>query len=127
MRFATLFNAQRHLIRDANPVAFQSHNFLRMVGKYANIFQPQINQNLRANAALVLHHALSCRLAIQLPARMKMNLRQHTRLLGDLNPKPTPGVMQIQKYAAVLFGNRFQRTRNQLRAIARDGPENIAR
>ena len=57
---------QWHLVGDADAVPFQRYNLLRMIRDHANILQSQINQNLRTDAALMLHHPLPRRLAIQL-------------------------------------------------------------
>jgi len=93
MGFAPRFNAQRYLICDADAVTFERHNFFRMIREYANILEPQINQNLRSNPAFVLHHALPRRFTIELPARVHMNLWQRSWLCGLLDAKPAPGVM----------------------------------
>ena len=127
MRLAARFHTQRHLIGNRYAVAFQRDNFLRMIRQHANILQPQINQNLCANPAFVLHHALPRGFAIKLPARVHMNLRQYPRLGRLLNAKPATRVMQVQKYATILFRNRIQRKRNQLRAVASNRSKDIAR
>jgi competence ComEA-like helix-hairpin-helix protein len=69
------FQSQRHLVRDPYPVAFQRDNLLRMIGQHPYIFQSQVDQNLRPDPTLMLHHTHPRRLAIKLSTRMKMNLR----------------------------------------------------
>src|SRR5260370_19321846 len=108
------FHAQRHLVLDADPVAFESHDFLWMVSQYADIFESQIDQNLRANSTFVLHHALPRRFALQLSTRMTINLLHHAGFLAHLNPKSPPRVVQVQERATILFRNRFERPCPQL-------------
>ena len=64
MSRARLFDGKGNLIGDADSIAFESDNFLWMVGENADIPQSQVNQDLRANAAFVLDHALTGWLAI---------------------------------------------------------------
>src|SRR5882757_2362230 len=96
---------QRDLIGDADAVAFEGHDLLRMVCYHADIFQSQIDQNLGADAAFVLNHSLTRRLAIQLAARMKMDLRQLARRLCILDCESASGVVKVQKYASPFLGN----------------------
>src|SRR4051794_25056177 len=96
-----LLHAQRHLIGDGDAVGFEGYNFFGVIGEYANIFEPQIDQYLRADAAFVLHHALARGLAVELTARVKMNLRQSPRLAGLLDAKAAAGVVQVDKDAAI--------------------------
>ena len=53
------FDAQRHLVGDADAVAFQSDHLLRVIRQHAYISKAEVDKNLRADAALVLHHALT--------------------------------------------------------------------
>ena len=84
-----------------------------MIRKHTNILQSEINQNLRPDPALVLHHALPRRLAVELSAGVQVNLRQSPRLVRLLNTKTAAGVMQVQENASAFFRNRIQRTRYQ--------------
>src|SRR6266478_7302988 len=103
MSLAPRLNAQRDLVGNANPITFERHNFLWVIRQHSNILQPEINQYLRTNSALVLHHALARWLAIELPAGVQVNLRQRSRLVRLLDTKPAPSVMQIQKNSAPFF------------------------
>src|ERR1700747_3272614 len=67
---------QRHLVGDADAVAFEGYDLLRVIRHHANVFQSQIDQNLRPDATFMLHHALPRRLAIQLTPRVKMSVRE---------------------------------------------------
>ena len=109
---------QGDLVGDADAVAFQGDDFLGVIGDDADIREAEVDQDLRANAAFVLHHALAGRLAVELAAGMKMNLRQGSGSFRHINGVAAPGVVEIEKYAAIFLGNFFQRTRHKLRAIA---------
>jgi len=76
MRGLGLLDAERHLVGDADAVAFESDDFLRVIGEDANVLEAKVDQDLRADAAFVLHHALAGGLAIELAALVKMDLRE---------------------------------------------------
>src|SRR5271155_1255030 len=113
VRWLRLVDTQRYLVGDTDAVAFEGDNFLRMISQNPNILQPQVDENLRADAAFVLHHAQAGGFAVQLAALMKMDLRQHARFLGGVDAKAAAGVMEIEENAAVFFGDRGQRARHQ--------------
>ena len=77
-----LVDAQGDLVGDADAVAFEGDDFFRVVGEDANVFEAEIDQDLRADAAFMLDHALAGRLAIELAALVEMNLREHAGFLG---------------------------------------------
>src|SRR5262249_29867856 len=120
---ARRFDAKRDLVGDADTVAFQGDNFFGVIGEDANVFESEIDQNLRADAAFVLNHALACGFAIELAAGVKMNLRQGTGEFWRFDSKTAAGVMEIEKNAAIFFGDRAQRARDKLGTIAGDGTE----
>ena len=95
MRRTRLLDAQGDLVGDADAVAFQGDDFFRVIGENADVFEAEIDEDLRPDAAFVLHHALASGLAIQLAAGMKVNLRQRARLGGRLNPEATAGMVEI--------------------------------
>ena len=111
---------KRHLIRNLQPVAFQRHHFARMICKHTNPPQSQIDQNLRADAALVLHESLPPRILFAALAAVVTNLRQR-RFFGRtrINSKPAAGMMQVDEDAAIGRGNRRKRALDNLVAIAR--------
>src|SRR3979490_294392 len=125
MSWLGLVEAEGDLVGDADPVAFEGDNFFRVIGEDANVLESQVDQDLRADAAFVLHHALACGFAVELAALVKMNLREHAGFFGGFDAETASGVMQIEKNAAILFGDGFERTRNELRAITRCGAKNI--
>ena len=43
MRGLGKFDAQGHLIRDGDAVAFEGHDFFRVVGKNANVFEAKVD------------------------------------------------------------------------------------
>lgn len=102
-------DAQRDLIGNADAVAFEGNDFLRVVGENANAFETEVNQDLCADAAFVLHHALAGGLAIQLAALMNMNLRQRAGFFRRVDGKPAAGVMEIKEHPATFFGDGFER------------------
>src|SRR5712692_6531316 len=101
--------AKRDLVGDANAVAFERDDFFRVVGEHANVLEAQVDQDLRADAAFVLDHALAGGFAIELAALMKMNLRERTGLFGRFDTETTTRVVQVEKNAAIFFGDGFQR------------------
>ncbi len=86
---------QGNLVGDADAVAFEGDDFLGVVGEDSDIGEAEIDQNLRANAAFVLHHALARRLAIELAAGMKVDLRQGSGSFRRINGEAAAGVVQI--------------------------------
>ncbi len=114
------FNRQRHLVRNLEAVTFERHHFARMIRKHANPPQPEIDQNLRADSALMLHESLPPRILFASFAPVITNLRQG-RIFGRarINSKSAASVMQINKHAAIGRGNRRERPLDDLVAIAR--------
>jgi len=103
MRRLLLIDAEGDLVRDGHAVAFQGHHFFGVVGEDANVIQAEVDQDLRADAAFVLHHALASRFAVELATLMKVNLRQSAGLLGGIDGKAAAGVMKIKEDAAVFL------------------------
>ena len=93
------------MVGDADAVAFEGYDFFGMVGDDANIFEAEVDQDLRADTAFVLNHALTGGLAIELAARMKMNLRQGAGSFWRVDAIAAAGVVEIQEDAAIFFGN----------------------
>src|SRR5713226_4879438 len=118
--------AKRDLVGDANAVAFERDDFFRVVGEHANVLEAEIDQDLGADAAFVLDHALAGGLAIELAALVKMNLRERAGFFGGFNAEAAPGVVQVEKDAAVYDVEGGQRARDKFAAIASGGAENVA-
>jgi len=95
MRGPGLLDAERHLVGDANAVAFESDDFFRVIGEDANVLEAKVDLDLRSDAAFMLHHALAGGLAIELAALMKMNLRERPWLLGGIDGETAAGVVQV--------------------------------
>src|SRR5260370_2979716 len=93
---AGLLDAEGDLVGDADAVAFEGDDFFWMIGEDANILEAEVDQDLRADTAFVLNHALARRFAIELAALMKMDLGEHARLLGRIDAEAATGVMEIQ-------------------------------
>ncbi len=104
-----LIEAQGNLVGDADAVAFEGDYFFRVIGEDADVLEAEVDQDLRADAAFVLDHALTGRLAIELAALMKMDLRKRTGLFGRFDTETTTRVVQVEKNAAIFFGDGFQR------------------
>lgn len=107
------------LVGDADAVAFEGDDFLGVIGDDADIREAEVDQDLRANAAFMLHHALTGRLAIELAAGMKVDLRQGSGSFRRVNGVAAAGVVQIEKHAAVFLGDFFEGTRHKVRTITR--------
>src|SRR5882762_1731284 len=97
-----------------------------MIGENANVLEAEVDQDLGADATFVLHHALAGGLTVELAALMKMNLREHAGFFGRIDAETATSVMQVEKDAAILFGDGFKRTGNEFRAITRCRAENVA-
>ena len=86
---------QGNLVGDANAVTFKGNHLLGVVGYDADVFQAKINQDLRADAAFVLHHALPRHFAVQLPARVEMNLGEDARRFRGFDGEAAAGVVEV--------------------------------
>ena len=115
---AGLLDAQRHLVGDADAVAFQGDDFFRVIGEDANVLEAEVDQDLRADAAFVLDHALPRRFAVELAALVKMNLRECAGLFGGFDAEAAARVMEVEKDAATFLGDAFQGSRDEFAAIA---------
>src|SRR5258708_10808510 len=124
---AGLLDAQGDLVGDADAVALEGDDFFRVIGEDANVLEAEVDQDLRADAAFVLDHALARRLAIELAALVEMNLGKRTWFFGGFDAEAASRVVQVEKDASVFLGDGGQRARNQFAAIASRGTENIAR
>ena len=125
MSFFWVFDAERNLVGDTDAVAFESDDFFRVIGENTNIFQAEVDQDLCADTTFVLYEALARWRAIELSARVNVNLRKNARLTGSFDAKAAACVVQIKKNTAILFGNCGERTGNQFVTVAGDGAENI--
>src|SRR6266567_8009810 len=76
------FDAEGDLVSDADAVTFEGHDFFRVIGEDANVFEAEVDQDLRADAAFVLDQALARGFAVELAALVKMNLRKRAWLFG---------------------------------------------
>src|SRR5713226_3069159 len=123
---AGLLDAKGDLVGDADAVAFEGDDFFRVIGEDANVLEAEVDQDLRADATFVLHHALARRFAIELAALMEMNLWENAGFFGGFNAEATSRVVQVEKDAAVFFGDSFQRARDEFVAVASGGTENVA-
>ncbi len=121
-----LFDTQGNLVGDADAVAFEGDDFFRMIGEDADVLEAEIDQDLRADAALVLNQALAGRLAIQLSALVEMDLRKRAGFFRGIDGESAPGVVKIEENAAVFLGDSGERAGDKLGAVARGGSENIA-
>ena len=91
------------------------------------LLESQIDQNLRADAAFVLQHPLARDVLIELAARVIQNARQRARRgRRRVDSKSSSGVVQIDKHAAILGGDGFERALDDFVAIALGGGEDVA-
>lgn len=119
-------DAEGDLIGDGDAVAFQGDDLFGVIRQDADVFEAEIYQDLRADAAFVLDHALACGLAIELAAFMKMDLRENAGFFRCVNAEAASGVMEIEEDAAVFFGDGGHAARDEFAAIASCGAEDIA-
>ncbi len=118
---------ERHLIGDGDAVAFERYDFARVIGEHANIRESEIAQDLRANSAFMLNHALARDVAIELLTRVIQNSRKGSaRRGGGFDSEAASRVMQIDKHAAIFRCDGLQRARNNFAAIATRGTEDVS-
>jgi hypothetical protein len=96
------------LVGDADAVAFQGYYLFRVIGQDADVFQAQVDEDLGAYAAFVLDHALAGGFAIELATLMEVDLGQGARGFGRFDTEAAAGVVEIEKDAAVFFGDGGQ-------------------
>src|SRR5258708_4148466 len=118
MGWAGLLDAQGHLVGDADAVALEGDDFFRVIGEDANVLEAQADQDLRADAAFVLDHALARRLAIELAALVEMNLGKRTWFFGGFDAEAAARVLQVEKDASVFLGDGAQLSRNHFASLA---------
>ena len=106
--FFWLLDAKGDLIGDADAIAFEGNDFFRMIGQDTDVFQAEVDQDLCAYAAFVLHQTLARWRAIKLAARVHVDLRKHAGFGGGFDAKSASGVVQVKKDAPVFFGDRRQ-------------------
>ena len=99
------FDAQGDLVGDADAVAFEGDHLFGVVGEDADVFQAEVDQDLGADAAFVLNHALAGGFAIELATFVKMNLGQSARFAGSFDAEAAAGVMEIEEDAAFFLGD----------------------
>src|SRR5260370_22343051 len=118
MRRLRLVDAQGNLVGDVDAVAFEGNDFCRMIGEDANVLEAEIDQDLRADAALVLNQALAGRLAIQLSALVEIDLRKRAGFFRGIHRESAPGVVKIEENAAVFLGDSGERAGDKIGADA---------
>ncbi len=118
MSGAELFDAQGDLVGDADAVAFEGDDFFWMIGEDPNVLEAEVDQDLRADAAFVLDHALARGFAIELAALVEMNLGECARPFDGFDAEAASRVVQVEKDAAVFLGDGSQRARDEFAAIA---------
>ena len=116
---------ERDLVGDADAVAFEGYYFFRVIGQDADVFQAQVDEDLRADATFVLNHALAGWFAIELAALVEMDLGQGAWGFGRFDTEAAAGVVEIEKDAAVFLGDGGQGAGDEFGAIAGDGTEDV--
>src|SRR5260370_9852020 len=127
MRGSWLVDARGDLVGDADAVAFEGDVFFRVIGEHANVFEAESDQDLRADAAFVLDHALAGRFAIELTSLVEVNLREHAGLLGRIEAETASSVVQVQKDAAVFLGDGGKGPRGNVAATPSGRSKDIPR
>src|SRR5229473_1419559 len=88
--------SERDLFGDRQAVTFQRDYFFRMVGQDAQALESQIDQYLRADAALVLQQALPSDIHVKLFARMVLDARERAwRWRGAVDAEASPRVVKV--------------------------------
>jgi hypothetical protein len=112
------FEVEGDLVGDADAVAFKGDDFFRVIGEDANVLEAEVDQDLGADAAFVLDHALAGGLAVELASFVKMDLRERAGFFGGFDAEAAAGVVEIEENAAVFFGDGGQRAGDEFAAIA---------
>src|SRR5271157_3087104 len=87
------FHRQGNLIGDGDAEAFHGHHFARMVGEDADVSEAEVNEDLRADAALALDHALKSQVPVELAASVQSNARERARgRVGRFDGEAAAGV-----------------------------------
>jgi len=105
-------NVEGDLVGDGDAVAFEGDDFFGMVGEHANVLEAEIDEDLGADAAFMLNHALAGGFAVELAARVNMNLRKLAGFFRLIDAEAATGMMKIEEDAAIFFGDGFERARD---------------
>src|SRR5256885_7704747 len=97
-----------------------------MVGEDADVAEAKVDQDLGADAGLVLNEALAGGFAVELAARVNVNLRELSGFVGLVDAEAAAGVMEIEEDAAIFLGDGFERALDEVLAVARRGAEDVA-
>ena len=108
MCLSWLGDVEGDLVGDGDAVAFEGDDFFGMVGEDADVAKAEVDEDLGADAGFMLDHALAGGFAIELAARVNVNLRKYAGLCCGFNAESTTCVVQVQKYAAVFSCNCLQ-------------------
>ncbi len=103
-------NRERNLLDDFEPISFKGHDAARMVRQHTDAAQTEIDQNLSADSALALDDSLRAWILLAGFARVETN-RRKSRAFGGLRIdfEAAAALMQIDKNAAILFGDSRKR------------------
>lgn len=105
-----LVDAEGNLIGDGDAVSFEGDDFFRMIGQNTNVLEAEVDQDLRADSAFMLDHALASGFAIELAALVNVNLRERARGgVGCIHAEAAAGVMKIEKNAAIFLSDGGKR------------------
>ena len=114
------------LVGDGDAVAFEGDDFFGMVCEDADVAEAEVDEDLGADAGFVLDEALASGFAVELTARVNVNLRKLAALIRLVDAEAAARMMKIKKDAAIFFGDGFERAFNEVFAIAGSGTENVA-
>jgi len=96
---------QRDLVGDADAVAFQGDYFFGVIGQDADVLQAEVDEDLGADAAFMLDHALASGFAIELATFVEVDLRKGASLVRGFDAEAAAGVMEIEEDTAVFLGD----------------------
>lgn len=108
-----------NLVGDGDAISRESDNFARVIGEHTNVCEAEVAQDLRPDAAFMLHHSLASDVAIELttPVVTDAGQRAHGGWSG-IDTKSTAGVMQIDEDSAAFRRDSLERLGNDVAAIA---------
>ena len=119
---------KRGLLGDFETIAFEGDDLARMVGEDANAAQAEVDEDLRADAALALHEALAAKVLVDFRARVELDARERVVCFfdGRVDAKAAAAMVQVDEDATIFGGDGFQGAVDDFAAVAGERAENVA-
>src|SRR5260370_12759424 len=96
------------------------------MGAQATVLEADVDQDVGAEPVMSVDQPLASRLAIELAALVKMNLRERPRFAGGIHGEAAAGVMQEEQNAGVFLGDGGKGARTRFADTETGGNEKVA-